>query len=95
MTKADKKQTTADNRTVLSKDGIPLARVRRSPNAVAFLVTGFILGALVGLLIDIFGGQGGNYQAQSVTGYMLVFFGFLGTLLGGVVYLIVDKKYSN
>lgn len=95
MTKA-KKQTTQpqheDTRKVMSKDGVPLARVRRTPSVLAFLITGFGLGAAAGLMVSIFGGEGGNYTENSSFGYFVALFGFLGLLLGGIAFAIVDKR---
>ena len=77
---------------VVSKQGVPLARVRRTPSVVAFLAAGFILGALAGLLLSVFGGEGGNYTPDSSAAYFFMLFGSLGALLGGVAYVIADGR---
>lgn len=81
----------ADNRLVVSKDGTPLAKVRRSPSVVAFLTAGFVVGAIVGAVLALGGGEG-NYTASSALGYFIVLFGGLGTLLGGVAFVLADRR---
>ena len=54
-------------------------RPTREPRIPAFLATGAVLGALVFLLIDRLGPQGGPFTESSTTGYMLV----VGLALGG------------
>ena len=81
-----------DTRRVMSKDGVPLARMRRRPSPLAFLLTGFALGAILGLLAAFFGGQGGNYTQGSSAGYFAALFGSLGALLGGVAFVFADKR---
>lgn len=60
----------------------------------AFLVTGGALGILVGLLLGSGGGgvttDGAVYSAGSVTGYLAVLGALFGTMLGGVVALVLD-----
>ena len=76
----------------MTRDGVPVARVRRAPRVMPFLATGALLGALLGLVISLDGGDGGNYTASSATGYLVVLCGALGTLLGGVAFVLADRR---
>ena len=58
----------ADERPAMNRDGVPLARVRRAPRVMPFLLTGAVIGALAGLFVSLDGGDGGNYTASSSTG---------------------------
>lgn len=82
----------ADERPAMNRDGVPLARVRRAPRVMPFLLTGAVIGALVGLFVSLDGGDGGNYTASSSTGYLVVLFGALGTLLGGLAFVVADRR---
>lgn len=75
----------------MNADGVPLARVRRAPKVWPFLVTGFVLGAVIGLVLSM-RAEGGNYEPASASGYMAVLFGGLGLLLGGVVFVVADRR---
>lgn len=83
-----------DDRLVVSKDGVPLARVRRVPSLVAFLVTGFAIGAIAGLIVSVLT-AGGNYTDASSMGYFAMLLGGLGALLGAVAYVIADGRQKN
>lgn len=63
------------------RGGVRPTREHRIP---AFLATGAVLGALVFLLIDRLGPQGGPFTESSTTGYMLVVGLALGAILGAV-----------
>ncbi|WP_131941640.1 hypothetical protein [Dermacoccus sp. SAI-028] len=82
----------ADERPAMNRDGLPLARVRRAPRVMPFLLTGAVIGALAGLFVSLDGGDGGNYTASSSTGYLVVLFGALGTLLGGLAFVVADRR---
>ena len=76
----------------MNRDGLPLARVRRAPRVMPFLLTGAVIGALAGLFVSLDGGDGGNYTASSSTGYLVVLFAALGTLLGGLAFVVADRR---
>lgn len=66
------------------------ARLVRGPRMVPFLATGALIGALGGLLITMLGTESATGTAQQLvllTGVL----GLLGGLLGGVVYLVVER----
>lgn len=69
-----------------------MARVRRAPRILPFLLTGLAVGVIVGVVLAATGGLGGNYTETSSYGYFGLLFGALGALLGGVVFVIVDKR---
>lgn len=89
---AKKPAAVADQRPVQGEDGIPLARVSRSPRILPFVLTGLVLGVVVGLVIAIAGGEGGNYTEGSTLGYFALLFGGIGALLGGVGFALADKR---
>lgn len=64
-------------------------KVYRSPNIVAFLVTGAVIGIIVGAIIGA-AGDSGDYTDWSAIGYLAVFFGALGALLGGLAAVAAD-----
>ena len=45
----------ADERPATNRDGVPLARVRRAPRVMPFLLTGAVIGALAGLFVSLDG----------------------------------------
>lgn len=73
-------------------------RVRRSVNYVAFLVTGAVLGFIVGVLVELLGPTGGlagaaaPYTRSSTLAYLGVSGALAGTLIAGVVALLLDRR---
>lgn len=69
-----------------------VASTRRSPRFGSFLVTGALLGFLLGSMVAVFGGQDDRYSAGSAVGY----FGVLGAgvcaLIAGVVAVLLDRR---
>lgn len=71
-------------------EGSPQRRkVYRSPNIVAFLLTGAVIGIIVGAILGSTG-ENGTYSGWSGVGYLAVMFGGLGALLGGIAAIIAD-----
>ncbi|MFC6715363.1 hypothetical protein [Branchiibius cervicis] len=64
-------------------------KVYRSPNIVAFLVTGAVIGIILGAIVGA-SGDSGDYTDWSAIGYLAVVFGSLGALLGGVAAVLAD-----
>lgn len=74
-------------------------RIRRSVNYPAFLITGAILGFIVGGLIELFGPSAqltdageAIYTPASTFSYIGVLFAMAGALLGAVVALVLDRR---
>ncbi len=64
---------------------MPRVSRRRQPRFRAFIVTGALLGVLVGLLLALRGHDTGSYTTTSAVGYIASLGGLLGALLGGAV----------
>ena len=69
--------------------------MRRAPRVIPFLATGFVLGAVLGVVVSLGSGDGGNYTPTSATGYFFVLFGSLGALLGGVAFALADRRAAR
>jgi hypothetical protein len=66
--------------------------VRRAPKVQVFLVGGAVLGALVALLVAVFGEANPEFSFGSTLGYFLVIFGIIGVGVGGLVWLVLDRR---
>jgi hypothetical protein len=85
--------------------GVFRYRVRRAPNIWAFLVTGAVVGALVGFSVDYFGpdgcakAAGAGCTAPYSPGVSLAYFLVLGAMAGvavaATVVVAVDKFLSS
>lgn len=69
-----------------------LPRVRRAPNVVNFLVTGALLGLVVGLALATFGRSSREFGALSVLGLFGVAGAGAGLLLGGAVAMLFEQR---
>lgn len=67
---------------------------RRSPRLVPFLFTGAILGFAIGGLLAVTGDRVPGYSVTSVLGYFATIGILIGTLLAGVVYVLLDRRAS-
>ncbi len=76
-------------------------RIRRSVNYPAFLLTGAVVGVIVGGLLEFLGPGGTTetggavYTAISSLSYLAMFFGLVGCLIGGIVALVLDRRRSS
>ncbi|MGB3829375.1 MAG: hypothetical protein WA962_11425 [Ornithinimicrobium sp.] len=69
---------------------VPVGARRRGPRMVPFLVTGALLGAIVGIIVDL---TGPSSQVASPGQEIIVLAGagaLVGATLGAVVYLIAE-----
>jgi hypothetical protein len=88
---------------VLGPDGAPARmayrggmsqppKIRRAPNIPAFLLTGGVVGLVLGILLAVMGHNDSRYDAPAA----LAFFGLIGAafgvLIGGVVAVLLDRK---
>ena len=65
---------------------------RRSPNFKRFIITGALLGFLVGFITAVFGDPAPSYMAGSQLGYLGVMGAALGALVAGLVGVLVDRN---
>jgi hypothetical protein len=64
----------------------------RTPNFTAFLLTGGLVGLLIGFLLSVFGPDDARYDASAALGYLGLFCAALGVLAGGVVAVLLDRR---
>jgi len=67
-------------------------KVRRRPNFVAFLITGALVGLLVGLAQGVFGPEDPRYDASAALGFLGLIFAALGALIAGIIAVLLDKR---
>jgi hypothetical protein len=67
-------------------------KARRAPSFPAFLVTGGLVGLLVGFLVSAFGPADTRYDTSSAIGFVGLICAGLGVLLGGVIAVLLDKR---
>lgn len=68
------------------------SKVRRTPNFAAFLVTGGLVGLLIGLLLGVYGNPDPRYDATAALGFIGLICACLGVLAGGVIAVLLDKR---
>jgi hypothetical protein len=67
-------------------------KVRRKPNFTAFLITGALVGLLIGLLLSVSGPGDARYDASAVLGFLGLICAALGVLVGGIIAVLLDKR---
>lgn len=67
-------------------------KTRRRPNFAAFLISGALIGLLVGFLVSILGPASGSYDASSTLGFLGLIFAGLGALAAGIVAVLLDTR---
>jgi len=67
-------------------------KVRRTPNFTTFLLTGGILGLLVGLFLSVFGPGDLSYDGSSALGFLGLIGTGLGVLAGGLLAVLLEKR---
>ena len=65
---------------------------RRTPNFLAFLITGGLVGLLIGFLVSVFGPAADRYDASSTLGFLGLICAGLGVLVAGVIAVLLDKR---
>ena len=64
----------------------------RAPNFPAFLVTGGLVGLLVGLFFGVFGPNDARYDASAAIGFLGLLCAALGVLAAGIVAVLLDRR---
>lgn len=67
-------------------------KVRRWPNFTAFLVTGGLVGLVVGVFLGVFGGGDSRYDPLTALGFLGLICAGLGVLVGGLVAVLLDRR---
>ena len=67
-------------------------RVGRLPRFSAFLLTGGLAGLLIGLFLSVIGPVDARYDSSSAAGFLGLIFAGLGTLAGGLVAVLIEKR---
>jgi hypothetical protein len=67
-------------------------QVRRPPRFSAFLLTGGLAGLLLGLLLSAIGPVDTRYDTSAAAGFLGLIFAGLGTLAGGLVAVLLEKR---
>jgi hypothetical protein len=69
-----------------------LPKIRRAPNIPAFLLTGGLVGLVLGILLAVMGHDDTRYDVPAA----LAFFGLIGAafgvLIGGIIAVLLDRK---
>jgi hypothetical protein len=67
-------------------------KVRRRPNFAAFLISGGLIGLIVGFLMSVFGPAAISYDASATLGFLGLIFAGLGVLAGAIIALLLDTR---
>ncbi len=65
---------------------------RRNPNYLRFVITGTVVGLVVGSAIAVFGDSAPDYSGGTQLGLLAVVFGFLRGLLGGLTGVLLERR---
>lgn len=67
-------------------------RVRRRPNFAAFLISGALIGLLIGFVVSVFGPAAVGYDASATLGFLGLIFAGLGALVAGIIAVLLDTR---
>ncbi|MHB1473036.1 MAG: hypothetical protein ACYCV4_05305 [Dermatophilaceae bacterium] len=67
-------------------------KVRRTPRFTAFLVTGGVVGLLIGFLLSVVGHPDTRYDAAAALGFLGLVCAGLGMLVGGIIAVLLDRR---
>ena len=67
-------------------------KIRRAANIPAFLLTGGVIGLVLGVLAGVFGHADASYDASAAVGYLGLGGAAVGVLVGGIVAVLLDRK---
>jgi hypothetical protein len=77
------------------QDGSVEVRLRRAPKFWPFVGTGAALGVFVAILSAFTGPESAEFTRNTVAGFLSVYFGLAGVLVGCVTYLVADRILSK
>lgn len=67
-------------------------RARRAPRYGSFVVTGALVGVVLGLVLSLARPATGQFSQNSVIGYVAATLGLLGALFGAGVAVLLDRR---
>ena len=67
-------------------------RIRRAPSILAFMILGLVVGLIVAFVSVWFGPGNPSYTFEAVFGVIAVIFGAVGTALGALLGLWLDRR---
>ena len=67
-------------------------KARRRPNFPAFLISGGLVGLLIGFFVSVFGPADARYDASATLGFLGLICAGLGVLVGGIIAVLLDKR---
>jgi hypothetical protein len=70
-------------------------RVKRSPRYARFMLAGFLVFAVVALILTFAFPENPTYDRAAVFGFLLLFFGVVGVAIGAVVALLIDRSSTR
>jgi len=66
-------------------------KLRRSPRFTRFLITGGVVGLLIGVLLSLVGHPDARYDVSVAMGFLGLVCALLGVLVGGVIAVLLDR----
>ena len=73
----------------MSGDGRQV-RLRRGPRIGAFLLVGFVLGAVAGLVVGLLAPPASQYPTSQVVAFLAVILGAVGLVVAGAIAVALD-----
>ena len=67
-------------------------RYRRAPRYRTFILTGFVVGAVAGVVLSLTGPDLQKYSSGAQAGYLGALLGLLGGALGGAVAVVAERR---
>ena len=64
----------------------------RQPRFTSFLVTGGVVGLLIGFILSLVGHPDTRYDSAAALGFLGLIFALLGVLVGGVIAVLLDRR---
>ena len=67
-------------------------KIGRKPNFATFLISGGLVGLLIGFLVSVLGPDAAGYDASATVGFLGLIFGGLGVLVAGIIAVLLDTR---